>query len=120
VERDRRPTEGEVENLVAFFEANDRKIIPVGRIIRFAIATAMRLDEICRVDWAVVNEGTRMLLIRDRKDQRNKPGNDQRIPLFGPTGYNGWSILAEQASHHGSAKDPSVRRQRLHHSAFPQ
>jgi integrase len=44
----------------------------IGRIIRFAIATAMRLDEICRVDWADVNERTRMLLIRDRKDPRNK------------------------------------------------
>jgi integrase len=76
----------------------------IGRIIRFAIATAMRLDEICRVDWADVNERTRMLLIRDRKDPRNKQGNDQRIPLFGPSGYDGWTILAEQALHLGSAK----------------
>jgi integrase len=52
MERDRRPTEGEVEALIALFEANDRQIIPIGRIIKFAIATAMRLDEICRVDWA--------------------------------------------------------------------
>jgi integrase len=104
VERDRRPTESEVEALIAFFEANERQIIPIGRIIRFAIATAMRLDEICRVDWADVNERTRMLLIRDRKDPRNKQGNDQRIPLFGPSGYDSWTILAEQALHLGSAK----------------
>ncbi len=104
VERDRRPTELEVKALIALFEANDRQIIPIGRIIKFAIATAMRLDEICRVDWADVNERTRMLLIRDRKDPRNKQGNDQRIPLFGPSGYDGWSILAEQALHLGPAK----------------
>jgi integrase len=104
MERDRRPTDGEIDALIAYFEANDRQIIPVGRIIRFAIATAMRLDEICRVEWADVNERTRMLLIRDRKDPRNKKGNDQRIPLFGPSGYDGWSILAEQATHLESAK----------------
>jgi integrase len=104
VERDRRPTEGEVESLISVFEANDRQIIPIGRIIKFAIATAMRLDEICRVDWADVNERTRMLLIRDRKDPRNKQGNDWRIPLFGPSGYDGWTILAEQALQLGLAK----------------
>jgi integrase len=104
MERDRRPTESDVESLIALFEANERQIIPVGRIIRFAIATAMRLDEICRVDWADVNERTRMLLIRDRKDPRNKQGNDQRIPLLGPSGYDGWTILAEQALHLGTAK----------------
>jgi integrase len=104
MERDRHPTESEVETLIALLEANDRQIIPIGRIIKFAIATAMRVDEICRVDWADVNERTRMLLIRGRKDPRNKQGNDQRIPLFGPSGYDGWSILAEQALHLGSAK----------------
>jgi integrase len=104
VERDRRPTESEVGSLIALFESNDRQIIPVRRIIRFAIATAMRLDEICRVDWGDANERTRILLIRDRKDPRNKQGNDQRIPLFGPSGYDGWSILAEQALHLGRAK----------------
>jgi hypothetical protein len=93
MERDRRPTEREVENLIALFEADERQIIPVGRIIQSAIATAMRLDEVCRVDWADVNERTRMLLVRDRKDPRNKQGNDQRIPLFGPSGYDGWTTV---------------------------
>jgi integrase len=104
MERDRRPTESEIDALIGLFEANDRQIIPVGRIIRVAIATAMRLDEICRVDWADVNERTRMLLIRDREDPRNKQGNNQRIPLFGPSGFDAWSILAEQAANLGVVK----------------
>ena len=29
-----------------------------------------------------------MLPIRDRKDPRNKTGNDQRIPLFAATGFD--------------------------------
>lgn len=96
-ERDRRPADEEIKALIALFDANPRQTIPIGRIIRFAIATAMRLDEICRVEWADVNERTRMLLIRDRKDPRNKRGNDQRIPLFAASGFDGWSILGEQA-----------------------
>jgi integrase len=104
IERDRRPTDDEIDALIALFDSNERQVIPVGRIIRFAIAMAMRLDEICRVDWADVNERTRMLLIRDRKDPRNKQGNNQQIPLFGPSGFDAWSILAEQAAQLGSAK----------------
>jgi integrase len=60
-----------------------------GRIIRLALAPAMRLDESCRVDWADVNERGRIRLIRDRKDPRNKRGKDQHLPLFGPNGSDG-------------------------------
>ena len=41
-ERDRRPTQGELDRLIAAFEANPRQQIPLGRIVRFAVATAMR------------------------------------------------------------------------------
>ncbi len=69
-ERDRRPTQNELDKLVAAFVANPAQQIPVGRIIRFAVATAMRQDEICRIEWADFDPGARMLLIRDRKDPR--------------------------------------------------
>ncbi|WP_323041678.1 hypothetical protein [Gemmobacter sp.] len=51
-ERDRRPTDAEIDALITVLEDNPRQTIPVGRIIRFAIATAMRQDEICRATWA--------------------------------------------------------------------
>lgn len=35
-ERDRRPTQSELDRLVEYFESNPRQIIPMGRIIRFA------------------------------------------------------------------------------------
>jgi len=56
--------------------------IPLGRIIRFAVATAMRQDEICRIEGPDFDRENKMLLIRDRKDPRRKNGNDQRIPLL--------------------------------------
>lgn len=48
--RDRRPWPDEITQLIDYFESNERQLIPVGRLIRFAIATAMRQDEICRLD----------------------------------------------------------------------
>jgi integrase len=81
-ERDRRPTDEELEKLIAQFDANPRQVIPLGRIIKFAVATAMRQEEIFRVTWSDLNARTKMLTIRDRKDPRQKKGNDQRIPLL--------------------------------------
>ena len=95
-ERDRRPTQDELDRLVAAFDANPRQQIPIGRIIRFAVATAMRQDEISRIEWADFDSQKKMLLIRDRKDPRRKAGNNQRIPLLDVTGYDACSIIEEQ------------------------
>ncbi|MDP3746905.1 MAG: site-specific integrase [Phenylobacterium sp.] len=95
-ERDRRPTDEEIAQLVAHFDGNDRQLIPMGRIIKFAIATAMRQEEICRVTWSDLNERTKMLTIRDRKDPRLKKGNDQRIPLLSVSGYDASALIEEQ------------------------
>ncbi len=48
-ERDRRPTEDELQKLFADFDANTRNTMPMTAITQFAIATAMRLDEIVRM-----------------------------------------------------------------------
>ena len=95
-ERDRRPTDDELSRLVGHFDANPRQLIPMGRIIRFAVATAMRQEEICRVTWEDYNARTRMLTIRDRKDPRTKKGNDQRIPLLAVSGYDAVALIEEQ------------------------
>ena len=95
-ERDRRPTQDELDRLIAAFEANSRQQIPVGRIIRFAVATAMRQDEISRIEWADFDPTGRMMLIRDRKDPRRKNGNNQRIPLLDACGYDACAIVNEQ------------------------
>lgn len=95
-ERDRRPTESELNALFSYFSEDDRSSIPMGRVIRFAIATAMRQDEIFRCEWEDVDASRRTLLIRDRKDPRNKNGNDQRIALLKVSGYDAWALLQEQ------------------------
>jgi integrase len=66
------------------------------RIVKYAIASAMRQEEICRVEWPDHNARTKMLLIRDRKDPRQKKGNDQHIPLLAVSGYDAAALIEEQ------------------------
>lgn len=99
-ERDRRPTETELNQLFEYFDGKPRQIIPMSRIIKFAIASAMREEEICRIDRNTRDQRTRTILIVDRKDPREKEGNDQRVPLLSVTGYDAWALLEEEIQRH--------------------
>lgn len=95
-ERDRRASQDELDHLTAYLDGNPRQGIPAGRLVRFAVATAMRIEEICRIRWADVDEKKRTVTVRDRKDPRHKEGNHQRVPLLDATGYDAWALLQEQ------------------------
>lgn len=95
-ERARRPTEAELARLYVHFDTNERMTIPMTRVIKFAIATAMRLDEIFRIEWMTLDPRTRTIEVTNRKDPRRKDGNHQRVPLLSATGYDAWTILEEQ------------------------
>ena len=58
-------------------------------VCRFALATGMRLGEICRLQIEDVDREARTVVIRDRKDPRNKAGNDQVVPLL----PEAWAIV---------------------------
>ena len=88
-ERDREPTDDELQRLYAYWQANDRQRIDMALLCRFALATGMRLSEICGLQAADVDRGARTVLIRDRKDPKNKAGNNQRVPLL----PDAWAIL---------------------------
>jgi integrase len=51
-------------------------------LCRFALATGMRLGEICALRVEDVDLKRKTVLIRDRKDPRNKIGNNQTVPLL--------------------------------------
>lgn len=80
-ERNRRPSAEEWSRLMAFFESMPTHI-PMRDVAQFAATTGMRLGEVCRISWADYNAKVRTIWIRDRKDPREKDGNDQRIPLL--------------------------------------
>jgi integrase len=101
-ERDRRPSTDELETLFARFASNKRDTIPMARIVQFAIATGMRLDEIMRIEWKDVDPKTRTVMVSNRKDPRKKDGNNQRVPLLNATGYDAIALLSEQQSSSGA------------------
>jgi integrase len=96
IERDRRPTQNELDRLNTYFSSNPRQLIPMARVIRFAVATAMRQEEICKFEWTDVDIQRRLVTVRNRKDPRRKDGNHQRVPMLSLTGYDAWEVLLEQ------------------------
>jgi len=95
-ERDRRPAQDELDALFSYWRNNERMQIPMMDICQFAIASAMRLSEICRLAWPDLNENKRTIVIRDRKDPRETIGNNQIVPLLNATGYNALEIVKRQ------------------------
>ncbi|MCP5318906.1 MAG: site-specific integrase [Chromatiaceae bacterium] len=83
-ERDRTPTQAELDALFAHWAAeNPWRHIPMIEVVRFALASAMRLGEITRITAEDVDEARRAVIIRQRKDPKKKELNDQLVPLVG-------------------------------------
>jgi len=95
-ERDRRPTQDELDCIITYADKNPRQLIPLGRIVKFAVATAMRLDEICQLHVEDADLTARLATVRDRKDPRNKVGNHQQVPLLDVNGYAPVALIEEQ------------------------
>jgi integrase len=96
--RERRPTADELQAITAWLAEQKGELF--AEIVRFAVATAMRRGEIERLLWADVDEKKRLVLVRDRKDPRQKKGNDQWVPLLGTA----WTVLQRQVKVDGEAR----------------
>ncbi|MDR5859447.1 site-specific integrase [Halomonas eurihalina] len=80
--RDRRPTDKELGDLLTHTKHNKAlRRIRYNDLIRFAVASCMRLDEICSLRWEDVNYEAGTVIIRLRKHPRQK--TDQEVPLMG-------------------------------------
>ena len=114
-ERDRRPSEEELATLIAHFDGNPRQIIPMGRIIKFAgghgAAPARNLPR----HMGGPKRADQTLTIRDRKDPRQKKGNDQRIPLIAISGHDAVALIddAEILYGHGRLADLTSSEPRM-------
>lgn len=89
--RDRRPSTDELRCLESYLLSNTR--MPMCDIMRFAIASAMRLGEITRIRWEDLDQDKGLVLIRDRKCPSMKQGNHQWVPLLDQA----WTIVMAQA-----------------------
>ena len=88
-EREREPTDDELARLYALWDNNPRQKVPMTMLCRFALATGMRQSEICGLDIADLNRKEKTIVVRDRKDPKNKQGNDQTVPLL----PDAWAIV---------------------------
>lgn len=95
-ERDRRPTEDELKRLLAYFRFRPRQVIPMDRIVKFAIANLMRQEEITRILCDDLDRAASTILIRQRKHPREKATNDQVVPLISDTGFDAIALIEEQ------------------------
>lgn len=85
--RDRRPTLDELDRLMTYFQARqkrDPRSLPMCRLIAFAIFSTRRQDEICHIAWADLDEEHSRVLVRDMKNPGEKKGNDVWVDLPEP------------------------------------
>ncbi|MGV8842670.1 MAG: tyrosine-type recombinase/integrase [Pseudomonas sp.] len=88
------PTEDELGKILRYFD-NDRPcIIDMPPLIRFAVATGMRQEEICRILIEDINKNPESpsVLIRERKHPKEKLSRNERVPLL----PEAW-VIAQQA-----------------------
>jgi integrase len=80
--RDRRPTDDELTKLYERWRrADGRSKTPMEDIVRFAISSARRQEEITRLRWDDLDEATHTILVRDVKHPTSKDGNHRRAKL---------------------------------------
>ena len=80
--RMRRLSADEEQRLLAHFEGRDaRSQIPMADIVRFALASTRRQEEICRLRWADVDEKSGVAWLDDVKHPRHKKGNRRKFRL---------------------------------------
>ncbi|KGJ89808.1 site-specific integrase [Colwellia psychrerythraea] len=83
--RTRRPTEDELEKLIAALTERQEKQgsnIPFVDILNFSILTYMRIGEVCKIEWKDLNHEHKTVIVRDRKDPRKKESNHMIVPLL--------------------------------------
>lgn len=88
-ERDREPTDDELGRIYGHWATKTRQQIPMQTVCQFALATGMRQGEITRLEIEDIDQAAKTVVIRDRKDPRNKQGNHQTVPLL----PDAWAIV---------------------------
>jgi integrase len=91
--RTRRPTADELARLRAYFAGRDRRAeIPMEAVMEFAIASARREAEICRLEWCDNDAIGRTGIVRDAKHPTDREGNHRRFK-YTP---EAWAIVQKQ------------------------
>lgn len=96
-QRDRRPTQHELDTLREWFARDDgRREIPMHELIDFAVASARREDEMCRLLWKDIDRKTMTATVRDMKNPEQTKGNDIVVKLT----HEALAVIDRQPRHH--------------------
>lgn len=87
--RERRP---DADELLRIIDTIGQRGQIYADVVRFAVGTAMRRGEIVKLRRADIDADKRLILVRDRKDPRQKQGNDMWVPLLGSM----WELVQAQ------------------------
>lgn len=90
--RDRRLQEHEETALLAYLD-DRRGPIPMGAIVRFALLTARRQEEITRLRWEDLDRERGIARLRDVKHPTKKVGNDKQFRMISAA----WAIVDAQS-----------------------
>jgi integrase len=85
--RDRRPTIAELDRIMAHYAEREKRrpdMVPMTRIIPFAILSTRRQEEITRIAWDDLDRKHSRTLVRDMKHPGEKIGNDIWCDLPAP------------------------------------
>jgi integrase len=91
--RSRRPTADELARLREYFARRDRRSqIPMLSVMEFALTSARREAEICRLEWKDNDDRNQTGMVRDAKHPTAKEGNHRRFKY--PPGA--WAVVKSQ------------------------
>lgn len=78
--RERRPSQDELQRLLAHFRASKGQI-PMADIVELSVAFGRRISETCRMKWGDYDPVRRTIIIRDVKHPTRKEGNDKEAAI---------------------------------------
>lgn len=102
--RERRISDAELEALLKACDSITSSV-PLGAVVRFALATAMRRGEILRIRFDDVDEVARVVLVRNRKHPTDRERVDEAPLMPVHASWPRWDALALiQAQPHTNAR----------------
>lgn len=96
--RTRRPTQAELDAIMAFADKRERAMIDLAPIVKVLAVLPLRAGELLGIEWADLDRERRTAVIRGRKhpDIRVKERNDQVVPLIAFGGVDTFDLIASR------------------------
>lgn len=111
--RTRRPTQAEIEAIIAYAAPKTTTTIDLAAIVCVLATLPLRLGELLGIEWEDLDAKRRTAVIRSRKhpDFRVREKNDQEVPLISFRGVDTFALIADRPRYLPSPfpyKRPSV------------